>query len=238
MMAQKNKIQLFLLHFSGGNCYSFQFLKLHLSTDFDVYPLELPGRGKRMREELLSTESEAIEDYVSQIVSLRSCHPYLIFGHSMGASLGLKVTKRLEELHDPPSRFIAGGNAGPGTGDCKFRSKMNEEELKKELWSLGGIPEEVLNNDELFSFFGPIIRADFRILEEGKGLDTGFKVNCPVTAVMGDKEENAELIENWKNFTTSDFEFYHLPGHHFFIYDHPADLVRIIKNCYDRSVVS
>ena len=237
-MIQKNKIQLFLLHFSGGNCYSFQFLKPHVSLTFDFYPLELPGRGKRIGEKLASNECETIKDLVSQIVSLRNKEPYLIFGHSMGATLGLKVTKRLEELGDPPQRFIASGNAGPGTGDCKRRSEMNDDDLKNELRALGGVSEEMLNNDELFDFFSPIIKADFKILEESERLDPDFKLKSPITAIMGDKEETSEKIENWRGFTAADFDFHHLPGHHFFIYDHPHTLAQIIKNSYDRSVVS
>jgi surfactin synthase thioesterase subunit len=238
-MNQKSKIQLFMLHFSGGNCYSFQFLKPYLPGNIDFHPLELPGRGKRINEKLLSTESEAVEDLVSQITVLRNDLPFLIFGHSMGASLGLRVTKKLEELGDPPERLIVAGNAGPGTSkDDKLRSVMNNEELKEELRKLGGVPEEVLNNHDLFDFFSPIMRSDFRVLENGEKLPPDYKISSPITAVMGDQEESADEIENWKKFTSREFKSYLLSGNHFFIHNHPLDLVRIIKNSYDRPLVS
>jgi surfactin synthase thioesterase subunit len=208
-MNLKNNLQLFALHFGGGNCYSFQFLKPFLPVNFDFHPLELPGRGKRIKEKLLSTEFEAIEDLVFQITSLRNDQPYLIFGHSMGASLGLRVTKRLEELGDPPKRLIVAGNAGPGTGDFgKCRSEMNDEELKEELRTLGGISDEVLINVDLFNFFAPIIRSDFRLLENGEKLDSGFKISSRLTAIMGDQEETSEKIENWRKFTSNEFTFF------------------------------
>lgn len=238
-MTFKNKTQLFMLHFSGGNCYSFQFIKPHLPADYEFHPLELPGRGKRIKEELMLTEAAAIDDLVAQITSRRNRQPYLIFGHSMGAALGLKVCKRLEELRDPPERLIVAGNAGPGTGkEDKCRSKMNDEELKDELRKLGGVSEEVLGNDDLFNFFAPIMRSDFRILEEGEEITPEFKLRSPITAVMGDKEETSEKIGNWKNFTFSEFRSYLLPGNHFFIHDHPSDLMKIINNCYERPLVS
>lgn len=237
-MNSKNRMQLFLLHFSGGNAYSFQFLRPHLPVNFDFHPLELPGRGKRISEKLLSTESEAIEDLVAQISSLRNNQPYIIFGHSMGASLGLKVTKRFEELGDPPEKLIVAGNAGPGVGEEKHRSVMNDEELKEELRSLGGVPEEVLNNDDLFDFFAPIMRSDFGILESGEKVLPGFKISSPIVAVMGDQEEPSDEIGNWKNFTSKGFKSYLLPGNHFFIHDHPFDLMQIIKGCYDKPLVS
>lgn len=238
-MNQDKKAQLFLLHFSGGNCYSFHFLKPYVPGNFEFHPLELPGRGKRIREKLLLEEPEGIEDLLSQITSLRNNQPYLIFGHSMGASLGLKVVKRLEELGDPPRQLIVAGNAGPGTGyHEKCRSAMNDEELKDELRILGGVPDEVLNNDDLFNFFAPVMRSDFKLLESGEKPGPDFKLNSPITAIMGDKEETFEEIENWKKFTYGEFKSYLLPGNHFFIHDHPSDLMQIIKNSYDRSLVS
>jgi external thioesterase TEII len=45
------KPQLFLLHFAGGSCYSFQFMLPYLK-DFNVLPIELPGRGRRIKESL------------------------------------------------------------------------------------------------------------------------------------------------------------------------------------------
>ena len=56
------------------------------------------------------------------------------------------------------------GNSGPGTGDRKLRSVLNDEDLKEELRSLGGVSDEVLNYEDLFNFFAPIIRSDFGIV--------------------------------------------------------------------------
>jgi external thioesterase TEII len=232
-MRSKNNKQLFLLHFAGGNVYSFQFLSPYLPANIDFHPLELPGRGKRINEDFFLTEFEAVEDLVRQITSLRNNQPYLIFGHSMGASLGLRITKRLEEFGDPPKTLIVAGNAGPGTGDDICRSKMSDDDLKNELKTLGGVSDEVLNHDELFDFFAPIMRADFVVLEEREKLTDNFKLRSPITAIMGDQEKTAGQIENWRQFTSNEFKYYYLPGNHFFIHDHPSDLFRIINDCYD-----
>lgn len=226
--------QVFLLHFAGGNSYSFNFLKPFLPKDFDFHLIELPGRGRRIKEDLLSKESEAIDDLLKQICSLRTDKPYIIFGHSMGALLALRITKKLEEQGDYPKQLIVAGNAGPGTGDAdKCRSTMNDDELKEELLSLGGVSNEILENEDLFFFFSPIMRSDFKILEDGEPLDADFKVSTPIVALMGDKEETADNIDNWKNFTSGAFKSYLLSGNHFFIHDHPAELVRIITHFDD-----
>ncbi len=227
-------MQVFLLHFAGGSSNSFNFLKPFLPINFDFHLLELPGRGKRIKENLLSTQSEAVDDLLHQINSLRNDKPYIIFGHSMGAQLGLMVTKKMEELGDSPKKLIVAGNAGPGTGDeDRCRSTISDKELKEELISLGGVPTEVLENEELFNFFSPIMRSDFEILEKSPRLDSNFKVNTPIVAVMGDEEETAKDIENWRHFTSIALKSHLLEGNHFFIHDHPAELVRIITNLDD-----
>ncbi len=237
-MKPNDNVQLFMLHFAGGNSFSFNFLKPHLPLNIAFHPLELPGRGKRSNEKLIETDSEAIEDLVSQIISRRNNKPYLIFGHSMGATFGLRVTKRLEEMGDRPKKLIVAGNAGPKIGnDKKKRSKMNDEDLKEELRTLGGINEEVLNNEDLFNFFAPIMRSDFSLLENSEESVPNFKITVPIVAIMGDQEEHSSQIDNWKNFTSNEFKSYLLPGHHFFIHDCPADLMEIIKNSYGRPLV-
>lgn len=236
-MINSEKIQVFLLHFAGGNCYSFQFLKPYFPVNFEFIPLELPGRGKRMLEELLFDESHAIADYLNQIKALRNKKPFLIFGHSMGATLGLRVAKKLEESGDSLLRLIVAGNAGPGTGERKRRSEMGDEELKNELRTLGGVPEEVLENEDLFNFFIPSMKADFKLLENLKELDENYKIQAPITAVMGDEEETADEIGNWGRFTSNEFVHQLLKGNHFFIHDHPSEIGKIFKNSYDRSLV-
>ena len=229
-MITEEKKQLIMLHFAGGNCYSFHFLKPYVPAEYSYCPIELPGRGKRMNESLLRNEIEATADLFHQINALRNSKPYILFGHSMGASLAIRVAKRLEEISDPPSRLILAGNAGPGTGEKKSRSSMSDEELKVELSMLGGVENEVLSNDDLFSFFSPIMRADFGLLENALELNDDFKVKIPITAVMGDAEETAGEIENWARFTLKDFKFYLLEGNHFFIHKHPSKLMKIITN--------
>ena len=225
----KNKVQLFFLHFAGGNRYSFQFLTHYLEQDYEIHSLELPGRGKRINEKLLVDKKEAILDYFEQIRSRRNDNHYLLIGHSMGATLGLDVTKMMEEINDPPLKLLVTGNPGPGVVDEKKRYLLSDDELKMELRKLGGAPEEVLENGELFDFFSPILRADFELLEKEDTTKTSLKINTPIHAIMGDQEEYQEEIENWNKFTRSSFKYERFLGDHFFIYNYPQELANIIN---------
>lgn len=229
------KLQIFLLHFAGGNCYSFDFLKRKINKEnVEVYSLELPGRGKRIDQPLIVDKNEAIRDYIAQIKKLRNGQPYIIYGHSMGATLGLSVVAQMEKDNDPPVKFVVSGNAGPGTEEKDQAREgikwylLPDEDFKVVIKELGGIPDEVIENDELFDFFGPIIRADFEILEKDPEFEQNLKIGVPVQAIMGNTEKLTEYIDNWKEYTTAHFKSRLLPGNHFFIYDHAEELVNIL----------
>jgi external thioesterase TEII len=221
-------MQLFLLHFAGGNIYSFEFLKKEI-TNIDFIPLELPGRGKRHRDKLITNKDQAIEDYYNQIKTLRNGEPYIIYGHSMGATLGLSIAAKLEIMGDSPELLIVSGNAGPGikkSNDFLYH-ELDDFNFKKELLNLGGISTEITENNELFDYFLPIMRADFECIEKDYFSEKTIKLNSPIYALMGSDEENCNRIENWKNFTNNSFTHKLLSGNHFFIYKHAAELANI-----------
>ena len=227
--------QLFLLHFAGGNCYSFQFMA-PLLTNFVLTPLELPGRGRRMREKLLKDFDEAALDLYHQINTKLTSSPFLIYGHSMGAYLGLRVTNMLEKAGKFPAYLIVSGNAGPGIEKDRPTHSLNRSDFITELKSLGGISPEILGNDEWFDFFEPILRADMEIAEK-KELAGEPAVNVPLYALMGSRESKVDKISNWGRYTHSNFNYEVLEGGHFFIQQHPERIAAILNDCYKKAVL-
>jgi external thioesterase TEII len=231
----KQKPQLFLLHFAGGNCHSFQFLLPYLN-DFDVIRLELPGRGNRIKEALITEFDQAAADIFQQIMTSQTNPHYLIYGHSLGSYLALRVTNMLERANRPPSYLLVSGNPGPGIRDNKKRYLFGAEEFVTELRLLGGIPEEVFQHKELFDFFEPILRADFELAEKNN-MPEEKPVNTPIYALMGDQEEDVDKLFNWSKFTNSSFYAEVLKGNHFFILNHPSRIAQLIRKCYQRVAI-
>ena len=232
------KPQIFGLHFSGGNIYSLQNLFTKLKSSFDVELLELPGRGKRTIEPLLYTREEAVADLLQQIRRLRKNVPYFIYGHSMGAELGFIITKELELLNDPATCFIPTGNAGPNIHKREKLADLPDHEFFDKLKELGGISELVLQDKELMELFGPILRADFGLLENAEETLIDYKINTPVYAIMGSEENYTIEIENWKKYTTGNFEFKIMPGNHFFIHQHTDAITQIISDSANKWLAS
>jgi surfactin synthase thioesterase subunit len=230
-----DKPRLFLLHFAGGNSYSFQFLT-PLLDGFDVIPVELPGRGRRIKEALLNDFDQAAIDIYGQINARLNDAGFMLYGHSMGAYLGLRVANLLENAGRAPDHLIVSGNAGPGLKKRKYIYSCEKEELIDELENLGGVPAEVLDNEELFGFFEPILRADFEIAERND-LALEPPVQAPIFAMMGSEEDNVGRISNWGRFTRAEFDHKILQGGHFFIQQHPREVADVIRNCYLRTML-
>jgi len=110
---------------------------------------------------------------------------------------------------------------------------MEYDEFVAELRKLGGVPEELFENRELFDFFEPILRADFEVAERND-IENATVVDAPLYAIMGSEEEKADFIDNWGRFTHSLFQAEVLPGDHFFIHKHPHRLVQIIRLAYSQ----
>jgi external thioesterase TEII len=223
------KAQLFLLHFAGGNRYSFQFLAPHL-LDFEFIPLELPGRGRRHAEALLLDLEAAAADICQQINGVLETD-YVLYGHSMGSLLALRVAALLEAQGKPPRCVVVSGNAGPGSSRGHKRYLLPKPALKAELQRLGGVAPEFLEHEELFDFYEPILRADFQLVEDGNALSFS-PIQAPLYALMGEDEATSGEIGNWARFTQAGLSTRLLPGGHFFINQHAGELARIIQSCY------
>ena len=227
------KPKLILLHFAGGNCYSFNFLNPFL-TSFEVLTPELPGRGMRSGEKLIVDFELGAKDLFNQVNSFLSDDtPFIIYGHSMGGYFALKLTSMLENIGKRPACLFVSGNGGPGSDPNKERYKLQGEDFVAELRKLGGVPEEVIKEKEMLQFFEPILRSDFQLAAEN-GLETLDPVNVPIYALMGDKEETVEQISGWSKFTKNEFQSDVWEGGHFFIQQHPQKLGQLIKSFYEK----
>lgn len=229
------KTQLFLLHFAGGNRYSFQFMAPFLK-DFEVIALELPGRGMRVNENLLKDFELAAQDIYNQITNRLTSPKFVIYGHSMGAYLALRVSNMLEKIDKSPAYLFVSGNSGPGNSDRKNRFLLENDDFLEEVKKLGGISDEFIENKELLEFFVPILKADFEIAEKNE-IEMESAIQAPLHAMMGSEEEKVEEISNWGRFTKSNFSYEILKGDHFFINNHPEKIAHIIKSHYDKTVV-
>lgn len=225
-----NKIKLICLPFAGGSKFSYYRYRKFAPQWLDIIPIDLPGRGSRITEKLL-TDMHAIVDDVLEQVRPHISSTYAIYGHSMGGLTALLLIRRLraEGLELPVHLFVT-GHGGPSFRKPKVvRHSLPKKELVDELNLLDGMPEDIMQNESMIDYFLPVIRADFKAFET-YDYETDGQLDMPITCVIG-KEENITLegARAWEQETTAPVDVRQFPGRHFFIYQHDGEVVRLIS---------
>lgn len=232
------KINLFCLPFAGASRYSYHFYAKECPDMLNIVSVEIPGRGARFRETLLTSMNEIVEDVFAQVTP-RLNAPYAIYGHSMGALMGYLLTRKILEAQlRPPLHLFVTGCAAPSAKSTEpIRHLLPKEAFLDELREMGGSPEEILANKELLDFFEPVLRADFQAIERYAYEETE-PFAMPITCINGSDERiPVEHAEAWRKETKGAFRFYQLPGHHFFINKHYQEVLRmIVKKLYPLTV--
>ena len=227
----KNKRLIIFLHFAGGNGNSLKGISDELEN-IDKLCLELPGRGKRIKEGLLDNIDEVIEDIFENAKNIILTYDeYFIFGHSMGSLLAYLLAHKIKKMNYPlPKHLFVAGRGGPLKQYKKDHTYLLPSiEFREMLREIGGCPEGVLDNDEIMNFFEPIIRSDFKLVENyihnpEKPLDV------PITGFYGaDKDAKEEDMKLWEEETSMEFKLFQYPGNHFFIFNNAKKIAEEIS---------
>lgn len=223
-------IKLFCLPFAGGSSYAYNGFKECRTQGITVVPIELPGRGKRINEKLLTTMGAMVDDVMDHLASDLSS-PYAIYGHSMGTLIGYLVAKEIIRRNLPqPLHLFFSGSAGPSFDDgAPKRHLLPEVEFIAELKRLGGIPEELYQSPEIMEFFEPILRADFQVVETYEYVSAP-PFDIPISCMIGLQEKiSVQDATTWQLETTSKVTIRQFPGNHFFIFDHEEVIMQLVK---------
>ncbi|MCM3598087.1 thioesterase domain-containing protein [Metabacillus idriensis] len=226
------QVILFCLPYAGSSASIYYKWNKYLDDSILLHPIELKGRGKRIKEPFYNSIEEAIEDVYTQVKPFID-RPFSFYGHSMGSVLVYELCCKLkrEQNQSPKNIFVSGRKAPQCTNKSNKIHLFDDEDFKNEIRKLGGTPEEIIQNEEYFNFFKPVIRADYKIIEEYKYQREDFKLDCNIMVLNG-KEDNITEKElfSWQELTSKECEILHFEGGHFFINDHTEEVVKVINN--------
>lgn len=224
------RVRLFCFPYAGGGASIFRPWARELPAGVDVCPVQYPGRETRIREQPHTEIEELVEEAVAALLPLLD-RPFCFFGHSMGALVAFEVARRLASREGrAPSHFFASGHrAPPLTYRNALRHDLPDGEFMRQLRMLDGTPQEALESPELMEFIMPIVRADCRICDTYRHVDS-TPLPCPITVFAGadDIEARGEDIDAWRDFTRSGFSIRVFPGGHFFLQSARAQLLEAI----------
>lgn len=232
---KKNDRVIFIIPYAGGSFYSMRGLEEKLKN-IDCITLELPGRGERIDEPLSSDLNFVVNDFFEKVIkAIERYDEYYFFGHSFGALLSyLLVQKTMASNCNKPKHLFVSGTGGPSKKKKHENIHLlSKNDFWKEVKDMGGMISEVIKNEELMSFFEPIIRSDFELVSQYNYI-SDRKINMPITAFFGSIDD-IELADKklWQKETDLEVDIIEFEGDHFYIFNHWDNLARAIMNKID-----
>ena len=230
-MAPSSSLRLLCFPFAGGSRYSYRNLERHCCGQLVTDVLELPGRGDRIDEPFTLTMEEAVCDLMKSLrAKVRDRrHPYALFGHSLGGFLAFELTRAIqrEDLPAPVHLFLS-ACPPPWAERRRDVHRLDDAQVVAYLKSLGGLPPEVEQNQELMRFFLPILRADLRVAELYTPA-TAPGARVPTTVIMGAEDsESIETMTGWNAGIGIDIRIRQAPGRHLFVHTHADTVAQIL----------
>lgn len=228
------RAQLFCLPYAGASAAVYRTWGALLGPAVEVLSTQLPGRGWRLRE-APARDLHALADQVAEAITARADRPFAVFGHSMGAWLGLEVVRRLESAERNPLLFFASGRQAPSHGCTQPpMAHLDDEAFVGEVQTrYGGIPPELLAERELLALLLPALRADIELLENHEHRIR--PIRTPIHAVVGDADPvvSREEMSAWSQETAAGFRLTELSGGHFYFQDDPGPLLALVRGQFD-----
>jgi len=213
-------LRLFCFPYAGGAALTFRTWSNSLPMAFEVCPVELPGRGKRITSAPF-TRLQPLVQAIAQALLPHLDKPFAFFGHSMGGLVSFEVARLLRKKYglNPVHLFVSGYRAPQVPDPDPPIHALPEPEFLEELRRLNGTPEAVLENAELMQLLLPALRADFAVIETYAYIPES-PLDCPITAFGGlqDREVSCDHLEAWREQTHAAFSLQMLPGDHFFLH--------------------
>nr|WP_254592727.1 alpha/beta fold hydrolase [Pectobacterium polaris] len=228
-------MRLICLPFAGGSASHYQPFASGLPPWVELCAAQLPGRSTRLREAPCQRIDEVVEALRRHIPLDK---PWLLFGHSLGCRLGMSLMQALQKHGQRlPLHFIASGCRPLHLiRDISPMSSLSDAAFIQRLHGYGGTPPELLAHQELMALVLPMLRADFRLVEDYQ-LSSATPLPLPVTIMGGRQDQNVPVVElpQWQALFTDPATILLFEGGHFFIQQQRQAVVEAlaqILRCY------
>jgi medium-chain acyl-[acyl-carrier-protein] hydrolase len=223
---------LFCIPHAGGSALSYAAAGRFFPESTVVLPLELPGRGSRVHDPLLTSMEALGRDLFRMIAPVAERGDYALFGHSMGGMLALLCAHEARANGLPPPRALFASAAPPplhsATRLKRRYSSMPSDQMWRTVAEQGGVPPEIAQSAEFRRYLEPILRADFTAFETWEPLEIA-PLAMPIHVLLGhDDEVDDEMAWRWSGFTSTVCSVRRFPGGHFYLWEQWPALARLI----------
>lgn len=221
------EVRLYAFHHAGGSQALFQDWRGLLPESWDVRLLDAPGHGRLFGKPLIDDMDRLVEHFVERL-GPELDGPYALFGHSMGGLVACALAHRLvaDGLPHPVWLGVSAARV-PGTPPtAPPRYALGEAQLRDYIGEMGGTPAQVLEDASMWEVFGPIIRADLRLVDSSrKPYDRPLPVPLSAFGGRADTVTPPERLAQWATASEQFLGVRLFDGGHFYLSDDPGSLL-------------
>jgi surfactin synthase thioesterase subunit len=216
---EQARLRLFCFPYAGGRASVYRSWLDALPSEVELCGIQLPGREDRLGEQaytrltpLIQALAEAIYPYLDR--------PFAFYGHSMGALISFELARQLRRMYDrhPVCLYLAAFRA-PQLPNPNIKIYHLPLEVFKVVLRADGIPETILQNEELMQIMLPMIRADYELCDTYEYREEPPLV-CPFSLFGGleDVRISKADLEAWPVHSSAMCSLSMLPGSHLFLH--------------------
>ncbi|MER5483572.1 alpha/beta fold hydrolase [Streptomyces sp. NPDC002812] len=217
----------------AGGAAGFYFpLAQALAPDVEVLAVQYPGRQDRLREPGVDDVRVLADGVVAALLPLLDDRPLALFGHSMGATVGYEVARRLEhEAGVRPALLFASGRRAPSRNREEWAHLKDDAGLAEELRLLGGTGGALLADPDILRMVLPAVRVDYRAIETYRHRP-GAELGCPIVVLTGADDPRVTLDEaaDWRHHTHAGHTLDVFPGGHFYLNEVMEEIAGLIAD--------
>jgi surfactin synthase thioesterase subunit len=221
--------RLFCFHHAGGGSSLYQHWQRALSPTVSVWPVLLPGRERRMRDERFVSLAALVNDLDTHLGPYLSA-PHVFFGHSLGALIAYRLAcRRWARGETTPRALLLSAYPAPHlSSPFPPVDHLDDDHLAQLIEGIGGLTADL--PPQWRTAMVAVARDDLRLCESDT--DAGEPgVTCPIHLFGADEDPlvDSEELRAWARHTTEPVDVRILHGHHFYLRDTPGPLFHELR---------
>lgn len=224
--------QLICFPFAGGYAEYYLPWRKYL-TDCALFPVQLPGRSFRWREDFCLNMDD-LTNRLSDVIAYRihAEKPLVFFGHSMGGYIAYMLAKKIRMKHGiSPQLLVTSATPAPSFWKNNRKlSNLTEKSFERFFINLGGFHPELLKHPDFMKKQLHILRQDLHLCESCHVLEPA-QFDFPILSLTGSQDIYVlpEQIVLWRQETCREFAGITMEGNHFYLNEQAQTIIALIK---------